>query len=104
MNNKPHKHAELIKKWAEGAEIQIEFRPGEWTDCHNNSPRWESVSNYRVKPVVTTSLDNAVLRKTYYAMFGLPDCTSPEHQGRMNTALRAVADTAIKQYIKENPK
>lgn len=46
---KPHKHAELIKAWADGAEI--EFR---W-DCLDDwrritAPRWDQTGDYRIKP------------------------------------------------------
>jgi hypothetical protein len=47
--NKPHKHAEFIKAWADGAEI--EFRQEE---CHAwkkvDSPSWSLYTQYRVKP------------------------------------------------------
>ena len=47
--NKPHKHAEFIKAWADGAEI--EFRQEE---CHAwkkvDSPSWSLYNQYRVKP------------------------------------------------------
>ena len=49
--NKPHKHAEFIKAWADGAVIQ--FRPvpghGEWVD----EPKhllWDDHAEYRIKP------------------------------------------------------
>lgn len=46
---KPHKHAEMIKKWADGA--QIEFR---WLDEDAwkvvSNPRWEDDCEYRIKP------------------------------------------------------
>lgn len=47
--SKPHKHAELIKAWADGAEI--EFR---W-DCLDDwrrltTPRWDQDGDYRIKP------------------------------------------------------
>ena len=47
--NKPRKHAELIKAWADGAEI--EFR---W-DCLDDwrrltTPRWDQDGDYRIKP------------------------------------------------------
>lgn len=51
---KPHKHAELIKAWADGAEIQEYIRPissnweFEWTD--NPNPTWERDNEYRIKP------------------------------------------------------
>ena len=45
----PHKHADLIKAWADGAEI--EFR---W-DCLDDwrritAPRWDQDGDYRIKP------------------------------------------------------
>ena len=47
---KPHKHAELIKAWADGVKIQFK-RPEEfeWEDC-GNSPRWFENFHYRIKP------------------------------------------------------
>ena len=46
---KPRKYAELIKAWADGAEIQV--RPsssGKWADCEN--PYWAQNYEYRIKP------------------------------------------------------
>ena len=58
---KPHKHAELIKAWADGAEIekqqiyckyQMNEEPiivsEEWLPCH--SPTWAWNETYRIKP------------------------------------------------------
>ncbi len=48
-------HAELIKLWADGAEIQW-FNPDlpcashRWEDCNNNLPTWNPKFLYRVKP------------------------------------------------------
>lgn len=45
----PHKHAELIKAWADGAEIQV--RDGlrnVWVDIIGN-PAW-TYESYRIKP------------------------------------------------------
>jgi hypothetical protein len=43
---KPHKHAELIKAWADGAEIECR-------DCrvwyHAKDPRWQEDMEYRIK-------------------------------------------------------
>lgn len=45
----PHKHAELIKAWADGAIIQCRHNTSpEWKDVNN--PSWVSGVNYRVKP------------------------------------------------------
>jgi hypothetical protein len=46
---KAHKHCELIKAWADGAEIQ--YRPinsTDWVDVA--APKWSAGNNYRVKP------------------------------------------------------
>lgn len=51
--NKPHKHAELIKAWADGAEIQVSVfqclgRGQTWLDDTN--PGWHEHCEYRIKP------------------------------------------------------
>lgn len=51
MEKKPHKHADVIKAWADGAEIQTRDIGGTWVEC--NDPRWFEVSEYRTKPEPT---------------------------------------------------
>jgi len=46
--NKRHKHAELIKLWADGAEIELLSTTGEWLPTAN--PTWGIDREYRVKP------------------------------------------------------
>ena len=47
----PHKHAEIIKAWADGAEIQCRNRVDpEWKDI-GQSPCWLEELQYRIKPV-----------------------------------------------------
>lgn len=48
--NKPHKHAELIKAWADGAVIQYKTDEGDWKDTHHCNPVWNIVTEYRIKP------------------------------------------------------
>lgn len=49
---KPHKHAALIKQWADGAIIQIYNDDGQcWYDAPLNRPSWHETVTYRVKPV-----------------------------------------------------
>jgi hypothetical protein len=43
-----HKHAELIKAWADGAEIQVKAHKLIWEDRKN--PLWDTDSEYRIKP------------------------------------------------------
>ena len=44
----PHKHAELIKAWADGAEIQLKMNAVQWGDCVD--PYWNPDLEYRIKP------------------------------------------------------
>ena len=45
---KPHRHAALIKQWADGRVIQFKETNGDWTDSPN--PFWDETAEYRVKP------------------------------------------------------
>ena len=46
--NKPHKHAAVIKAWADGAEVEVLGHFVEkWQDA--NYPTWQSHYEYRVK-------------------------------------------------------
>ena len=51
--NKPHKHAALIKQWADGAVIQVKSHStGNWLDIREDaSVLWIPHNEYRVKPV-----------------------------------------------------
>lgn len=45
---KPHKHAELIKAWADGAQIEQKWYGDYWDTC--DRPDWDEHSQYRLKP------------------------------------------------------
>ena len=48
-----HKHAELIKAWADGAEIEYKVHNGGWVALEH--PSWDDHNEYRIKseqPVV----------------------------------------------------
>jgi hypothetical protein len=48
---KPHKHAEVIKAWADGAKIEYRNRGMKnWEDMPECSPLWFEDVEYRVKP------------------------------------------------------
>lgn len=48
---KPHVHAEVIKAWADGAEIEYYCKEfGRWCDIACNRPTWYDWTQYRVKP------------------------------------------------------
>ena len=45
---KPHKHAELIKAWADGAEIEVLCGKDYWEVRQH--PAWNQKVQYRIKP------------------------------------------------------
>lgn len=45
----PHRHAALIKLWADGAIVQRKMPNGTWRDVYGNAPYWETAADYRVK-------------------------------------------------------
>lgn len=45
----PHKHAELIKAWADGAEIEF-FSPQGHVWLEASTPQWWDDFEYRIKP------------------------------------------------------
>lgn len=46
----PHRHADVIKAWADGAEIQYKNEGMlEWCTC-DKTPFWNPLCNYRIKP------------------------------------------------------
>lgn len=91
--NVPHKHAELIKKWADGGIIQFRADIGDWRDCTNNNPYWVTSVEYRVKPQrvfpISTLTDSE-----------LSDIWAEAPYGVVNSH-RAAANAAIKRYIEE---
>ena len=47
----PHKHAEIIKAWADGADIQMKLHSNEWIDlAKTQALMWSPINQYRVKP------------------------------------------------------
>lgn len=47
---KPHKHAEFIKAWADGAEIEFYDPFREVYTKVNGVPQWDERALYRIKP------------------------------------------------------
>lgn len=92
---KPHKHAEVIKAWADGAEIEVQRAPdGEWFLV--DSPHWYGDYGYRVKPreFPKSSLSYGTLCDIINAARSVKSS-----EGHETIALRMCADAAVKQYI-----
>ena len=66
--NKPHKHCELIKAWADGAEIQRDKLSGNgWVD--DPDPTWSTYHRYRIKPKTIKRQGWINLLATRYASY-----------------------------------
>ena len=101
MNNvkNPHRHAELIKQWADGAQIQKRNKDfglvnggPEWVDC--GSLLWDDYSQYRVKPdpeYPESTLTKDAAWKTYQRARGT--CITD------GMSVLKVADAAVKEFI-----
>jgi hypothetical protein len=48
--NTPHKHAEVIKAWADGIPVETCIG-GDWTQVINPCPYWSTQYEYRIKPI-----------------------------------------------------
>jgi hypothetical protein len=63
--NKPHKHAELIKAWADGAEIEVRSDDKDTWELIQ-APNWFNCLEYRIKP-------QPVITKAYMHYDGLEE-------------------------------
>lgn len=62
---KPHKHAAVIRQWADGAEVQWRMNEqGGWRDLPDNNPSFHPNYEYRVKP--KTEIKSVYLKAVYY--------------------------------------
>lgn len=72
----PHKHAAVIKAWADGHQIQFRRDNSEvWRDCAG-APEWYTYNEYRIKPA--TSKYRLYLYKTClgdYIVYSFPSVT-----------------------------
>ena len=91
---KPHKHAEFIKAWAEGKEVQWKTPSGGWLDV-GEYPGWMNNQTYRIKPAEKVVrwlwLNKSKYDKTWYV------------SSRFMTEAEAnecAKETAITQYKK----
>lgn len=69
----PHKHAEFIKAWADGAEIQMRSADGRW--YNNSQPGWSPHMEYRIKPEPKPDVvvERVVCRNQSYTWTTSPD-------------------------------
>ena len=97
MTKKPHKHAEAIHAYADGAEIQM-FDESDncWRDILY--PIWRTSKKYRIKPEVkpATTRYYRVSNRTY----GLEPCEANNGCGCGKDDLRLTFDTETNKLLK----
>lgn len=90
-NKQPHKHAEAIKAWADGAMIQCRIGDNSTWGVVSCSPSWDEHLQYRVKPEKVfpkTSLTGDDLRGVYN-----------ENNGTLGECLAVIANAVLKHFI-----
>ena len=60
--NPPHKHAELIKAWADGATIEHQGEVDVWNEVL--FPAWHHTAHYRIKPTPPPTIPVIIDGKT----------------------------------------
>ena len=74
-----HKHAELIKAWADGAEIQV-YSPWAKTWRDAGTPSWCGTNEYRIKPEPTPDAIKYVSVKLHWHTKGIARWDNVEAQ------------------------
>jgi hypothetical protein len=92
----PHKHAEVIKAWADGAAIECRQLSHEsWQPCIE--PRWFSYFDYRVKPPREFPKSTLTYGDLCHVVNEAAAIKTSE--GIQTVVARLAADAAVKQYI-----
>lgn len=91
---KPHKHAEFIKAWADGAEIEYKDDGENWSKC--KKPCWHLDVDYRIKPAAPkwpeTTMSDEILVSSYFG-------GGPVPHDQEYAAWRRVANAALRHSI-----
>lgn len=95
-----HKHADIIKAWADGAEIEFRHEGDNWQTAYD--PAWVAHCEYRVKPAApakvypTTKMSNLILSETWVKadIFNVG-----RHTDFDSVIAKAIADAALRSAI-----
>jgi hypothetical protein len=92
-----HIHAELIKAWADGAEIEVlGITAGEWYPVAG-APKWFVDASYRIKPERVYPKSSLTPSEAFDVWM------SARGKGLTHgEEIKLVADAAVKRYIQEN--
>lgn len=93
---KPHKHAEVIKAWADGAEIEWRTNAARAWWPIGVVPRFHEEWQYRIKPEPTSSMTGGEAYRVFSNFYDAHKAGT-EYSG----AFKAVADEAVRRYVRE---
>lgn len=91
-----HKHAEVIKAWADGAQVQVQMSPGRWSDVAE--PNFNPANEYRIKPSETervypvTAMTNTQLSHAFDPSAWFAPDQMDNLRKAVNAALRHACD------------
>lgn len=94
----PHKHAEFIKAWADGAEIESRpYSDSKWAACP--CPAWSDTGEYRIKPAApkwpqTTMTEDQLAGQVSYIIQPAPgQHAGPFYASLANAAIANACET-----------
>lgn len=93
MTNKPHKHAEVIKQWANGHKVEYR-RPGDTLWVEASDPAWVDDYEYRTKP----AREYPVSRMTITAFEEIMHRGNAKSEHPLNIAVK-IANESIRHAI-----
>ena len=106
--NPPHVHADMIKAWADGAEIECKYEFDKHWHTTENPPMWDADCSYRIKPEITKEdliVENEKLRsennKLQIDMIKLMDKSKEDHikASKLDDALIEIERLTMKIII-----
>jgi hypothetical protein len=78
-------HAELIKAWEDGAEIEF-YNSSKYMWITIDHPSWDSAINYRVKP--EPKIETTLTVRQLYEVWDITDTSSESMKGIANASLQ----------------
>lgn len=86
-----HKHCEIIKAWAEGAEIEVKTVVGNWKPAGGN-PDWHIADEYRIKPPAP-KWPESTMRAEDFCELGFGNLLARDTRTIANAALAHACET-----------
>lgn len=88
-----HVHAELIKAWADGAEVEFRYQSGLWKATA--APSWDPFLEYRIKPAPKSL--GQIAYDAFPGNYHNWNVLFPDHQNRWEITAQAVKQAIINQ-------